>query len=141
MDMSDLLFKKHKLLLKIKKIAETQEQFLQDDKVYDFLDLSAQRTNLSNEIDVNDRKHEEKAKKSIMPKDKGKLADISSEIITTIKSIQEIDERIETLLVNQKSDLALEIKNYRKGKKAVHGYGGKGNTKSQKRSKFIDRQG
>jgi hypothetical protein len=136
-----LLSKNLGLLVKMKELARKQEGFLFEDQMDGFLELSSQRERLQSEISANQLKYQkaltEKTEKNRDPFVEEKVRSISSEMVDTLRSIQDMDRKIEELLTAKKKNLLLEIRNLRRGHKALRGYGGG----AEKIPKFIDREG
>ena len=136
-----LLSKNLDLLVKMKELARKQEGFLIEDQMDAFLELSSQRERLQSEISANQIKYHKaltgKTEKDRDPFVEEKTRSISSEMVDTLRSIQDIDRKIEELLTGKKKNLLLEIRNLRRGQEALRSYGGG----AEKNPKFIDRQG
>ena len=140
MEPSDLLIRNCAIFKQIKKLAIEQEKLLQafqEDQIYDFLDLATKREHLQHEVSANEKRYSRLTGNRSVMKGAGKAHDISKEISETIKSIQRIDDNLEKVLIEKKDFLLFDIKNVRKGRKALKGYAGY----AQKRPKFIDKQG
>ena len=130
----DLLDKSRDLFLKMKELAMEQERLITEDQIDDFLAISLRRERLQREISHNDKTHENK---NLENKVRDGMYSLSLEITDIIKSIQEVDQKIEKVLFEKKEDLLIDIKNFRKGKKAIRGY----NAKQSLDPRFINQQG
>ncbi len=113
----------------MKELAIKQEKLINEDEIFEFLNLSNQRENLKREIMRNNKHY-----RSIIKKRPDSL---SVEIDDVIASIQELDRRIEKLILEKRSDLILEAKRLSKGKTAVKGYGGH----HLKAPRFVNKKG
>ena len=137
MESSNLLDKNRGLFIKMKELALEQERLITEDQIDDFLTTSLKRERLQREISHNNRKNN---KNTLNAKDK-RIRDVkhslSMEIAEVIKSIQEVDQKIEEVLQGRKRDLLIDIRNSRKGKNAIKGY----SVKQSVDPRFIDRKG
>lgn len=131
---SDVSDKNRDLYIIMKELAIEQERLITEDQIDDFLAISLRRERLQREISHNDKKHK---KNNMENKVRDGMDSLSLEIADIIKSIQEVDQKIEKLLFEKKEDLLIDIKNYRKGKKALRGY----SAKQSVDPRFINQQG
>ena len=101
----------------------------------DFLALANKRERLKSEISANNKRFNLLDKKT--PAKSPKRKNIGEEITEVIRSIQELDERIENLISDGKRSLMADISKMRKGRNAVRNYRGK----TKKIPRFIERKG
>ena len=133
----DLLSKSLDLFLEMKELAKKQKALILDDQSEAFLELSLQRDRLQREISDYEGKYRTIMKDRPANRMEKRESTISREIMDAIKSIQEIDRKIEELVLEKRNGLFSDIKNIRHGQKALKGYGGKS---SEGGPRFIDRQ-
>jgi chromosome segregation ATPase len=131
----DLLEINYNMFKKMKTLAEAQEKLASKDQMSDFLALANKRERLKSEISANNKRYNLLAKKA--PAKSTKRKNIGEEIAEVIKSIQELDERIENLISDGKRRLMADISKMRKGRKAVRNYRGK----IKNIPRFIERKG
>ena len=137
MDPLDLLSENLNLYTEMKELAVEQETLITREDMNPFMGLAARREHLQRQIEANDRQYNQFAKASHTRSTDPKLSRLRQDLIRMIRSIQEIDKKIEDGLT-QKKELSLsEIKQIRKGHKAVRGYG----HKSVRPPRFIDKKG
>ena len=137
MNLLDLLNRNHYLFCRMKRLASKQKKLIETDNVYEFLGIMSQRKRIQQEISSNERRYEKQKKKRIESDLREKVRELTSDIKEMVLFIQQVDQRTEGLLENRKGDLSSEIMGFRKGQKALKGYGNF-NVKSPR---FIDRQG
>ena len=137
MNLLELLNRNHHLFSRMKRLASKQEKLIETDNVYEFLDIISQRKRIQQEISSNEKRYDKQKKKRVESDLKERVRELISEIEAIVLFIKQVDQRTEGLLENRKGDLSLEIMGFRKGQKALKGYGGF-NVKSPR---FIDRQG
>ncbi|MBW1802216.1 MAG: flagellar export chaperone FlgN [Deltaproteobacteria bacterium] len=137
MDPLDLLSKNLDLYIEMKELAAEQETLISREDMDTFMDLTARRHHLQRQIKANDREYRQCTKALHARPTDPKLTRLRKDLIRMIRSIQEIDKKIEDGLT-QKKDLSLsEIKQIRKGQMAVRGYGGR----TVRAPRFINKQG
>ena len=132
---SELLNEIHSLFQGIKVLAAKQKELVSDDKIEAFLALSSKRDQLQNAISGYEKEYGEIMKES-PPKGVEGTGSVSAEINDEIKAIQEIDLKIEKLILQKRGELLAEMKTFRHGQKALKGYGGKASGSPR----FIDRR-
>ena len=118
---------------KIKTLAQQQEKLVCEDLIHEYLQLSAKRDLLKNEIDSNDRKYRYLSENAD-GKEREMAVSINREISDVIESIMDADKRIEQLVSEKKKETLGEIKGLKKGRTAVKGYGDK---KARSQPRFI----
>ena len=118
---------------KIKTLANQQEKLVCEDLIHDYLQLSAKRDLLKNDIDSVDKKYRDLFEKADR-KEREMVMSINREISEVIKSIMDADKRIEQFVNEKKKETLDEIKGLKKGRTAVKGYGPK---KALSRPRFI----
>lgn len=132
----DLLIINRALFLKIKEMSLKQERLISGDQIDKFLQLSSKRERLQQEISKNNGSYRKSMQNNPRQGMGGKSGAISMEIAGVIQSIRETDQKIEELIQEKKDQLFFEIKNSRKGQKAIRGYG----RPHSKSPRFLDRQ-
>lgn len=131
METDELLRINISMFKKIKDLAEDQKRLLGEDNLDGFLALVNRREQIQREISDNDRRY------ASLNNSPGKGNDTADEIANVIKSIQEVDEKIEGLILESRERLMSDISKMRKGKNAVNNYGGK----SPASPRFIEKKG
>ena len=127
---------KLELFIKMKKLAERQEELAAEDDMEPFLELTSKRGRLQQEISGSEKQDREKeAGKESGSRDPNARA-TADELSMVIQSIQEIDRRIERLIQEKKDGFLSDIKKMRYGQKAIKGYG----NKRSRPPKFVDRK-
>jgi len=121
----------------MKELAGKQEKLISDDRIYEFLDLSSRRERLQQEISTNYGRYKKATDNRPDLRVEDKTNNLSMEIANVIQSIQEMDRKIERFIDEKKDALFLEMKGFRKGRKASKGYRGQ----SIKSPRFMDREG
>ena len=133
MNAIDLLVMKKNNFKKIKSIADQQEELLIEDRIEEYLSLSAKRDRIKGEIESGQKKY-----KSVLEKPDRKEKElamiINREIAEIIESIMDVDKKIELLIRDKKDSVLNEIKGLKKARTAVKSYG---NKKPQIESRFI----
>lgn len=137
MEPTDILIMNCNLFKKMRELAERQEKVIFDDQIDEFNNLANQREGLSREITANSRRYESETKNIYHKRENQKAKALSTEISAIIRSIQETDKKIEKAIIAGKDALMNDIKNIKKGQKAVKSYGGGIN----RLNKFMDRNG
>ena len=137
MDVNDLLEINKSLFNKMKELAIKQENLINDDEVVKFINLSDQREHLKHEINRNFKRYNSFLTRGTDRGMKKRNSDISNQISDVIRSIQEIDQRIERLIAEKKEGLIDEAKRLRKGQTAAKGYG----ARNQKGPRFFSAKG
>ena len=133
MNIIELLEAKKNKFQEIKVLADKQEKLVCEGLMQEYLQLSAKRDLIKNEIDADNKKYGyifEKADR----KDREMAMSINREISEVIESIMDIDKRIEKLISEKRTEVLDEIKGLKKGRTAVKGYGSK---KAQAQPRFI----
>ena len=134
---TDLLGRNRALLTKMKELAVRQEKLISGDQIHEFLELSDQRERLKVEITRNTGQYSAMVKNSRDRGMKRKNSALSGEIADVIRSIQEVDQRIERLIIEKRDSILNQAEKLKKGKKALRGYGGK----VSRSPRFINRKG
>ena len=129
MESNNLLDRNRELFKEMKELAVKQEKLISEDQIGNFLSLSNRREGLRHEISRNNNRYARLGKKE---KDA-----LSRDIADVIRSIQEVDQRIEKFILEKREDLLNEVKKMRKGRKALKSYG----RKSKTSPRFITRKG
>ena len=137
MDPLDLLSKNLDLFIEMKELAVEQEILINREDMDRFMDLDARRNHMQRQITANDRKYSEYTKARHGTPTDPKVTRIREKMIQTIRSIQEIDKNIENGLTQKKDLFFSEIKQIRKGQRAIRGYGGN----PVRMPRFINRKG
>lgn len=131
----ELLEKNIRLFMKMKDLASEQQSCLEEDRLDAYFHLSRQREHLRSQVTLN-----EKTAGSLAKRSRQGLAPTARkhamEIMGIIRLIQGIDTHIKEILIRKKESLASEIRDLKKGRQAVKGYG----QRSSKPAKFIDRK-
>jgi|GEM_PF-3410002 len=130
----ELLEKNIRLFKKMKELASEQQSCLEEDRLDTYFQLSRKRDQLRSQITLN-----EKTAGSLATGRNGvdpPARKDAMEMVEVIRLIQEIDEGIKQTLIRKKESLTSEIREMRKGRMAVKGYG----IKFAKPAKFIDRK-
>ncbi len=133
MNTIDVLEKKKINFEKIKTLADQQQELVFDDRTQEFLFLSDKREHIKNKIESDHKKYGyllEKADK----KEREMITAINREIAEVIESIMAVDKKIEQLLSEKKNSFLTEIKELKKVRNAVKGYG---NKKASANPRFI----
>jgi hypothetical protein len=124
-----------KLFCKMKELALKQQTSLEEDRLDLFSQLSRERERIRSKITIHQTA-------TVLSKGKkGGQAEADSrkramEILEVIQVIQDIDTRIRETLLRKKDALVTEIREIRKGKKAVRGYG----KRFMRPAKFVDQK-
>jgi hypothetical protein len=121
----------------MKELVEKQEKFISDDQINEFLEISSRRELLQREISENYGRYKKATNNRPDRGIKKKTNDLSMEIANVIQSIQDMDRNMEKFINERKDTLFVEIKGFRKGRKASKGYQGQ----SLKNPRFMDREG
>lgn len=124
MNTIDVLEKKKIDFRKIKNLADHQRETVLCDRIQEFLLLSDKREHIKNEIESEHKKYGylfEKADK----KERETAMTINREIAEVIESIMDVDKKIEQLVSEKKNSFLKEIKELKKVRTAVKGYGNK----------------
>lgn len=137
MEHTNILKMNYNLFEKIKDLAEKQEKLIADEQMDEFNALLDQREQIQGEITANIRQYEAETKTTPGKSREQKVIKIAKKTEDIIKSIQEIDKRIEGLIISKKDVFQDEIKNIRKGRNAIRKYQGV----RQKINRFLDRKG
>jgi len=135
MEAEDLLEINYDMFKKMKKLAEDQEKMLNEGRMDRYLTLANKRERLKTEITANNRRY------TLLVKDvsagRARKKNLTDEIAAVIRSIQEVDRRIEGLILDGKKKLLTDISKMRKGRNALRNYRGKtGNI-----PRFIEKKG
>jgi hypothetical protein len=134
---NEFLSGSHDLFLEMKDLAQRQREILSEDRMDLFLDLSAKRDRVQQKISAGQRRYKESFNQHAPPPGANKNRALSEEISRIIKSIQDIDREIETLIYEKRDGLLSDMRGLRHGQKALKGYGGK----PLRPPRFIDRKG
>lgn len=133
----DLMMMNYNLFKKMKELTEKQEQVLSEDNMEEFNSLFNQREQIRREITTNSRKYEIEIKNAPFTGNDQGVKDISMEISEVIRSIQEIDRKIEGLIISKKDLLSCDINSIKKGQSAIKRYG----AGPKRATRFLDRKG
>lgn len=135
MEAEELLKLNFSMFRKMKELAEDQEILLNEDRMDKYHNLANKRERLRTDITANNRRYSSLVKHDSFGRSKSK--GITDEIAEVIRSIQEIDKRIEGLILDGKQRLLTDISKMRKGRNALRNYRGKaGNI-----PRFIEKKG
>lgn len=135
MEAEDLLELNFDMFKKMMQLAEDQEKLLNEDRMDKYHSLANKRERLRTEITANNRRYASLIKNDSAGRAKRKH--ITDEIADVIRSIQEIDKRIEGLILDGRKRLLTDISKMRKGQNALKNYRGKaGNI-----PRFIEKKG
>jgi len=134
---TEILNLNYNLFLKMKDLAEKQEDLVSEENMEEFNILLGRREQIQTEITDNVRRYHDETKRTRLGNQDQEVNKIITQIEDIIRSIQETDKRIEGIIVSKKSAFQDEIKNIRKGKTAIRSYGGA----RQKINRFMDRKG
>ncbi|MBN2059453.1 MAG: hypothetical protein JW882_03455 [Deltaproteobacteria bacterium] len=138
MKRDELLLKNHELFVMMDEIAKMQEKVTRGDDINAFLELIEKRRRLQRDISSNIRDYnKEKTSNASDGDDEKGLKRLTEAISEVIDSIRESDQRIEEIILKKKDILVSEIKEFRKGQKALKGYEGN----RGKNPRFMDRLG
>jgi hypothetical protein len=131
----ELLEKNIRLFRKMKDLAFEQRSCLEDDRLDAYFNLSREREHLRSQITLN-----QKTAGSLAIKAREGFTLVArkhaTEMMEVLRLIQDIDTRIKEMLIRKKESLASEIRDLKKGHRAVKGY----HQRSTRPSKFIDRE-
>ena len=133
----DLLAKNLHLFKKMKDLAARQNALLAEEQMGMFFNLANQREQIQHEIGANDKRYRVLSARSHEEAIGEKTHAIRTEMADVIQSIREIDEKTEAFVLQKRDALFSEIRDLRKGQRAMKGYGGK----SPRGAKFIDWEG
>jgi hypothetical protein len=131
----DLLEINCNMFKEMKRLAEIQEKLVGEDQMDKYLELVNKRERLKGDISKNNKRYNSLVKKG--PAENAKRKNIAGEITEVIKSIQELDKRIEDLILQDKKRLISDISRIRKGRKSVRSY----RRKTENIPRFIERKG
>jgi len=134
---NNLLDRNRELFKEMKELAVKQEKLISEDQIGNFLSLSNRREGLRHEISRNNNRYARLGKKVTGKGGKKEKDALSRDIADVIRSIQEVDQRIEKFILEKREDLLNEVKKMRKGRKALKSYG----RKSKTSPRFITRKG
>jgi hypothetical protein len=126
-----------KLYEEMKKLAQRQVDLILTEHLDDFLTASRRRQKLQERISANVNKnqmHKETAADPIMEE---KCRALSLKIADTIGTIQDLDRKMEELILDKRGELFAELTRVRHGQKALRSYAGKTN----KRARFVETRG
>lgn len=126
MEPKDLLDKNRRLFHKMEELAIKQERCISEDQVFEFLKLSDRREQVKREISKNNERYGSIIKKGPARGPKTSHDMLNREISHVIQSIQEVDRRVEKILLEKRDHLVREAQALKRGKRAVKGYGKKG---------------
>ena len=135
MEADDLVDLNFNMFKQMKSLAENQERLAREDQMGEYLALANKREQLKNEISANNRRYKLLVKRD--PSKSSKRKNISEEISEVIRSIQELDKRIDSLISDGKRRLISDISKMRRGRNAVRNYG----RKKDNTPRFIERKG
>ncbi len=110
-----------RLFGKMKELALKQHSSLQEERMDLFSQLSRERERLRSKIFVNET--ETGPRKEMKGNLEPNLRKKAMEMVELIRVIQEIDNRTKEMLIRKKDVLVSEIREIRRGKRAVKGYG------------------
>jgi oligoendopeptidase F len=133
MNIIEILEIKKNNFKKLKTLADQQEKLLNEDRMQNYIELSAERDLFKNEIDSDDKKYRNLIEKADR-KEREMAVSINMEISEVIESILDVDKRIEQLVREKRKEVLDEIKGLKKGRTAVNGYGHK---KAHSQPRFI----
>ena len=120
----------------MEELARKQQACLQEDRMDLFSLFSREREHLRSKIQMND--HSVGARNGKSGRLEAGERKQAMEMVEVIRHIQDIDTEIQKLLLRKKDELVSEIREIRKGKKAVKGYG---STPSARPARFLDQKG
>jgi hypothetical protein len=134
---TDLLAKNLHLFKKMKDLAARQNALLSEEHMDMFFNLASQREHIRHEIGANEEKYGALCAKS-HDEDMGEQTrSLRTQIADVLQSIKELDRKTEEFFLQKREALFSEIRDLRKGQRAMKGYG----AKSPRGSRFVDRQG
>ena len=137
MDTRDILEIKKDNLKKIKNLADKQEQLISDDQIEEFLTIFGKRKRIEREIESDQKKY-----RHLFDQADGKEREVASsfnnEISEVIRSIIDVDKKIEQMVAEKKDSILSEIKGLKKGRSAVKEYV---HNKGPTEARFIKRVG
>lgn len=110
-----------RLFSKMKELALKQQSSLQEERMDLFSQLSREREQLRSKIFV--KEIEPGPRKGMKGGLEPNLRKKAMEMVELIRVIQEIDNRTKDMLIGKKDALVTEIREIRRGKRAVKGYG------------------
>ena len=110
-----------RLFSKMKELALKQHSSLKEERMDLFSQLSRERERLRSKIFVNET--EPGPRKGLKGNLEPNLRKKAMEMVELIRVIQEIDNRTKEMLIRKKDALVTEIREIRRGKRAVKGYG------------------
>ena len=136
MDSSDVLEINRLLIIKMEELASRQEEYASLGQMEKVIEFYGKRERIRREIDSNNKPFVD-TKKGSIGNSSGKSDSVNREIADVMKAIQETDQRLEKIISEKKEDLISDIKQIRKGQKAVKSYGGS----QYNGAKFIEKKG
>jgi hypothetical protein len=134
---TDLLAKNLHLFKKMNDLAARQNALLSEGHMGMFFNLANQREQIQHEIGANEKRDRGLSPRPLDEAMREKTHALSREIADVIRSIQDVDEKTEEFFLRERDALFSEIRDLRKGQRAMRGYGGK----SPRGAKFIDWHG
>lgn len=137
MEPTDILDRNRHLFAEMEKLAVKQEKCISEDQVVEFLKLADRRERLRREISKNNEQYGSMIKKGPARGLKNSRDLMKNEIHHVIRSIQEVDRRVEKMILEKRGHLMHEAQQLKKGKKAVKGYG----KKASDIPRFLSRKG
>ena len=121
MNIIEVLNTKKNMFQKIEALANRQEKLACDNLMDEYLQLSKQRDLIKNDIEADNKKYKYLFEK-VDQKDREMVMTMKKEISEVIKSIMDIDKRVEQLVSEKRTEILGEIKGLKKGRTAVKGY-------------------
>lgn len=137
MEPTDLLNQNRLLFTEMKKLATKQEELILKDQVVAFLKISNRREHVKREISKNNEQYGSIIKKGSSKSLKNSQDMLNREISDLIRSIQEVDRRVEKMILEKRDQLIQDARNLKTGKKALKGYG----KKAPDIPRFLSRKG
>lgn len=137
MNYIDLLAENLRLFRRMKDLAARQNALLSEDNMDMFLNLANERAGIQREIAANQKRQNAPYDTSLKEAAGEKTNTLRAKMAEEIQSIEKLDGKAQEVLQQKRDALLSEIKNLRKGQRAMKGYG----AKSARDPKFIDSQG
>ena len=137
MNYIDLLAEDLRLFRRMKDLAARQNALLSEDNMDMFLNLANERAGIQREIAANQKRQNAPYDTSLKEAAGENTNALRAKMAEEIQSIEKLDGKAQEVLQQKRDALLSEIKNLRKGQRAMKGYG----AKSARDPKFIDSQG
>jgi hypothetical protein len=126
-----------KLYEEMKKLAQRQVDLILTEHLDDFLTASRRRQKLQERISANASKNQMQKERAADPIMEEKCRALSLKIADTIGTIQDLDRKMEDLILDKREELFAELTRVRHGQKALRSYAGKAN----KGARFVETHG